>query len=240
MGGTSTARLASAGATLEDVVELTTFHAAPADTPAFRAEFEKYMPIHKEFFGDHRPAWTAVGTSALLSGTADVEMRVVAVVGSGASSQVVFENPPPASRGGGESTEATDVEGLVDRYLEALAGFDLDRMSALWSDDVVYSDPTAGSRMEGKEQVVAGLRGGMEGVSDLKLHVHTRFVSNGHAVLMYKGSATMNGVAVSAPGVIVLRIEGGRVAEHTDFVDYGAIQGQMAASGSAIVSEGIP
>ena len=96
--------LAAAGATFDDVVEITTFHRAPKDTPAFRAEFAKYMPIHKEFLGDHRPAWTAVGTSALLSGTADVEMRVEAVVGSGKSSRVVFEKPPAAAEpeAGGE------------------------------------------------------------------------------------------------------------------------------------------
>ncbi len=102
--------LAAAGATIEDVVELTTFHRAPADTPAFRAEFEKYMPIHKSFFGDHRPAWTAVGTSVLLSQTADVEMRLEAVIGSGKASRVVFEHLPAAEDG--ESAEAeSDGEG---------------------------------------------------------------------------------------------------------------------------------
>lgn len=87
--------LAAAGATFDDVVEVTTFHLAPDSSLAFRAEFDRYMPIHQSFFGEHRPAWTAVGTSALLSRTADVEMRLVAVVGSGKSSRVVFENPPP-------------------------------------------------------------------------------------------------------------------------------------------------
>lgn len=86
--------LAAAGATIDDVVELTTFHLEPEDSAAFRAEFDRYMPIHKEFFGEHRPAWTAVGTSALLSSTAPVEMRVVAVVGSGKASRVVFGRPP--------------------------------------------------------------------------------------------------------------------------------------------------
>ena len=86
--------LAAAGAGFDDVVEMITFHRASEGTPEFRAEFEVYMPIHKEFFGDHRPAWTAVGTTVLLSAAADVEMRVEAVVGSGASSRVVFENPP--------------------------------------------------------------------------------------------------------------------------------------------------
>lgn len=81
--------LASAGATIDDVVELTTFHVEPETSAAFSDEFDRYMPIHREFFGDHRPAWTAVGTTALLSRTAPVEMRVLAVVGSGAQSRVV-------------------------------------------------------------------------------------------------------------------------------------------------------
>lgn len=82
--------LAAAGASIEDVVELTTFHTTPRDSPAFREEFDLYMPIHREFFGEHRPAWTAVGTTVLLSRSAPVEMRVVAVAGSGAASRVVF------------------------------------------------------------------------------------------------------------------------------------------------------
>jgi len=88
--------LAAAGATIDDVVELTTFHAEPQGSAEFRAEFELYMPIHREFFGEHRPAWTAVGTAALLSPTAPVEMRLVAVVGSGANSRVVRGGEPEA------------------------------------------------------------------------------------------------------------------------------------------------
>lgn len=99
--------LEAAGATIEDVVELTTFHSEPEDSAAFGSEFDHYMPIHKEFFGDHRPAWTAVGTTALLSSTAPVEMRVIAVIGSSKSSRVVFENPPaakPEADGSGETS----------------------------------------------------------------------------------------------------------------------------------------
>jgi enamine deaminase RidA (YjgF/YER057c/UK114 family) len=81
--------LAAAGASIDDVVELTTFHTTPRDSQQFWEEFERYMPIHREFFGEHRPAWTAVGTTVLLSGSASVEMRVVAVAGSGAASRVV-------------------------------------------------------------------------------------------------------------------------------------------------------
>lgn len=98
--------LASAGASFDDVVELSTFHAEPTDSAAFRAEFERYMPIHRSFFGEHRPAWTAVGTTALLSPGAPVEMRLLAVVGSGKNSRVVRDAPPAASQEG----ESTDDE----------------------------------------------------------------------------------------------------------------------------------
>jgi enamine deaminase RidA (YjgF/YER057c/UK114 family) len=86
--------LDAAGATIDDVVELTSFHAEADSSQSFREEFDLYMPIHKEFFGDHAPAWTAVGTTALLSPSAPVEVRVVAVVGSGARRKVVREDTP--------------------------------------------------------------------------------------------------------------------------------------------------
>lgn len=85
--------LAAAGATFDDVVEITTFHLEPKDSATFHEEFRRYMPIHKEFFGEHRPAWTAVGTTALLSSTGVVEMKLVAVAGSGRSSRVVRTAP---------------------------------------------------------------------------------------------------------------------------------------------------
>jgi len=77
------AHLAAAGASLEDVVELTSFHVEPRDTAAFRAEFARFAAIHHEYFPQAYPAWTAVGTTALLADGAPVELRAVAVIGSG-------------------------------------------------------------------------------------------------------------------------------------------------------------
>ncbi len=138
----------------------------------------------------------------------------------------------------------SSAEALVDRYIAAFQGFDLDTISTMWTDDVVYADPTYGSRTEGKEEVVEGLSGGMKGITDLKLDVYARFVSNGYAVVMYEGSATMTGteatggadVPMRADGVIVLRIEGDRIAEHTDYVDYEEVNRQVAAAVAAASS----
>ncbi|GHA88025.1 Rid family hydrolase [Cognatilysobacter bugurensis] len=89
------AHLATAGATLADVVELTTFHAAPRSSEKFQKEFERFAPIHHEYFPDHYPAWSAVGTTALLQPGAPVEMRAVAVIGSGARPHADIAKPAP-------------------------------------------------------------------------------------------------------------------------------------------------
>ena len=80
--------LAAAGADLSDVVELTTFHANARDTETFQKEFAELERIHHEYFPDAYPAWTAVGTTALLAPGAVLEMRAVAVVGAGKHTEI--------------------------------------------------------------------------------------------------------------------------------------------------------
>jgi enamine deaminase RidA (YjgF/YER057c/UK114 family) len=80
--------LEAAGASLDDVVEINTFHREPKDTAAFNEEFDKFLKIHHEYFHGNYPAWTAVGTTALLADDAPVEMRAVAVAGSGKNARV--------------------------------------------------------------------------------------------------------------------------------------------------------
>jgi len=92
------AHLASAGATMADVVEITTFHTGPRDSAGFQAEFERFAPIHHEFFPTHYPAWSAVGVSALLQEGAPVEMRAVAVIGSGRQPRADIPQPAPRRR----------------------------------------------------------------------------------------------------------------------------------------------
>jgi enamine deaminase RidA (YjgF/YER057c/UK114 family) len=102
MFGELKAHLASAGATLADVVELTSYHATPTDTASFRAEFARFAPIHHEFFPDHYPAWSAVGTSALLADGAPVELRAVAIIGSGRAPRARIAPPPAADAKAGD------------------------------------------------------------------------------------------------------------------------------------------
>jgi enamine deaminase RidA (YjgF/YER057c/UK114 family) len=75
--------LEAAGASMDDVVEITTYHREAKDTAGFTAEFKRFLAVHQEYFPAGYPAWTAVGTTALLAEGAPVEMRAMAVVGSG-------------------------------------------------------------------------------------------------------------------------------------------------------------
>lgn len=74
--------LRSAGAGLEDVIELQSFHVA-ADHAEFRRRIAPVLKVHREFFQRHYPAWTAVATGALYSKDASMELRAEAVIGSG-------------------------------------------------------------------------------------------------------------------------------------------------------------
>lgn len=90
--------LALAGGDMSDIVEITTFHSGPKDTAAFDDEFARFLQIHAEYFPKGKyPAWTAIGNAVLLSPGAVVEMRVVAIIGSGAHFQVNHAAAPEAA-----------------------------------------------------------------------------------------------------------------------------------------------
>ena len=69
--------LEAAGASLADVVELMTFHTD------LQGEVHAFGQVKDEYFPERYPAWTAVGISQLAMPGLRVEVRAVAVIGSG-------------------------------------------------------------------------------------------------------------------------------------------------------------
>jgi enamine deaminase RidA (YjgF/YER057c/UK114 family) len=69
--------LEAAGASLADVVELTTFHTD------LRGEMQAFATVKDAYFPDRYPSWTAVGVTQLALPELCVEIRAVAVVGCG-------------------------------------------------------------------------------------------------------------------------------------------------------------
>jgi enamine deaminase RidA (YjgF/YER057c/UK114 family) len=68
--------LASAGATMADIVSLTSYHTDPSD-------FESYKAAQRAFLPENFPAHTAVGVTALLMPAFKCEIAAIAVIGSG-------------------------------------------------------------------------------------------------------------------------------------------------------------
>ncbi|WP_430292824.1 RidA family protein [Pseudomonas sp. B1-22] len=69
--------LEEAGASLDDVVELTTFHTD------LQGEVHAFGQVKDEYFPSRYPAWTAVGITQLALPELRVEVRAMAVAGSG-------------------------------------------------------------------------------------------------------------------------------------------------------------
>ncbi|QCW24501.1 hypothetical protein FE772_01220 [Lysobacter enzymogenes] len=84
--------LRSAGADLDDVVELQSFHVA-RDQAEFRERIAPVLKAHREFFKGHYPAWTAVAVSGLYSKGATFELRAEAVIGSGKAPRATIGKP---------------------------------------------------------------------------------------------------------------------------------------------------
>ena len=69
--------LETAGGSLADVVELTTYHIAMGDLPRVAA-------VKGEFISQDFPAWTAIGVTALALPEMLIEVKAVAVIDSSA------------------------------------------------------------------------------------------------------------------------------------------------------------
>jgi enamine deaminase RidA (YjgF/YER057c/UK114 family) len=75
-------RLESSGVTFDDVTMMRTFHVW--NSPHFRGtrdeHFEAFLAVKNEFMKAPHPAWTAVGTTGLLTDAGLVEIEMVARV----------------------------------------------------------------------------------------------------------------------------------------------------------------
>lgn len=74
------ATLAAAGASFDDVVKIRSFHVfdSPFITLGKREQVEAMAEVKGEYIGEPHPAWTAVGTTALLPDRGLVEIEIVA------------------------------------------------------------------------------------------------------------------------------------------------------------------
>lgn len=106
---------ALAGARLEDVIAVTSFHQDPRWVPSVAAVYER------EFFGagEGAPAWTAIGVPGLLEPGMLGQYRAVASVGD--NPRLVAATGVPPSSAAGEVVHRGDPEAQARAAFEALA-----------------------------------------------------------------------------------------------------------------------
>jgi len=83
---------------MDDVIEMQSFHVNAKTTDDFRKEFAEFLEVHKEFFKEGYPAWTAIGNAVLLAPGAVVEVRFVAMIGSGKKIGIERTAAPQAAK----------------------------------------------------------------------------------------------------------------------------------------------
>jgi enamine deaminase RidA (YjgF/YER057c/UK114 family) len=75
--------LAEAGASMRDVVKITTYLALDPADPAFDTKWEAMAEVRKEFFPHDGPGATGIAVSALRYPGLLVEVEAIAVIGDG-------------------------------------------------------------------------------------------------------------------------------------------------------------
>ena len=126
----------------------------------------------------------------------------------------------------------SDDAKIADAYMKAYARFDLDAMSAFYSDDAKFRDPTSDMwgeyawNMDGKQKIIDRMKAFFADYEDsaATYAVKEKYESSGHTIYTgkVKYSLTKNGELQTRCMRIstVVSVKDGKVVEHRDYIDY--------------------
>lgn len=123
------------------------------------------------------------------------------------------------------------TKAVAEPYFSAYIARDWGALETLMHSEMSWRDPTAeqlfsGMTVLGKGKALNHLRKIFSGISHMEAHVTRSLFSANHAIFestLDWTSALGNGKSMtirSTPFVVVLRIQDGKVIEHTDYADY--------------------
>ena len=117
---------------------------------------------------------------------------------------------------------------IAKKYYKLLYSGNYDGVRSIASPNMKFSDPTMPMSKDSLQEFLSYMVEVMDGY-DINLTFGREFVSNGYVVLnvRVRGSVPAEKVGgsggevtVDAEGVTALKIQDGRVVEHTDYFDY--------------------
>ncbi len=131
---------------------------------------------------------------------------------------------------------------IANRYIEAYLSLDQEALAPFFTEESVWCDPTSkeigarGTPETGGEKILQRLKQETQGLIECHLDVEEQFASGGYVVTRGAFGYRMVGDLFGRPGedfevnmslVMVLRIDGDKVLEHTDYTDFSDYREQI-------------
>lgn len=120
------------------------------------------------------------------------------------------------------------VSDLLDEWAAAWSSHDMDRVTALFTDDCTYEDVTLGVVNRGKEELRQFGNGFLAAMPDVKFPLHSKVVGQDRAALEWTMTGTQTGALGDLPatgksctvrGSSVLEVRDGRFSRCSDYWD---------------------
>ena len=128
---------------------------------------------------------------------------------------------------------SAELQDLAVRYGAAWAGRDVDAITAMHTEDTVYHLHGGGEPAVGLAATRDAFAAALAQWPDLSFERTQVYFGDGHFVSRYRMSATTEGRRIVCDGVDVFAVEDGKVARKDTYLDWPAIQEQLAQSAPA-------
>ncbi|HET7743931.1 MAG TPA: nuclear transport factor 2 family protein [Gaiellaceae bacterium] len=128
---------------------------------------------------------------------------------------------------------SAEVQDLAVRYGAAWADRDVDAITALHTEDTVYHLHGGGEPAVGLAATRDAFAAVLAEWPDLSFERTQVYIGEGHFVSQYTMSATTEGRRIVCDGVDVFAIDHAKVARKDTYLDWPAIQAQLAQTSAA-------
>jgi len=127
-----------------------------------------------------------------------------------------------------------ELEEKARAYFEAYLAFDLGELEGFLAEDALFIDPTAGSEMRGRVELLASLKASQAGMGEVAFEEAVAMFTGRHALFLGNASATLlsegKQIPVTFPFVAQIEFDGDRVVEHRRYADHAAIERQLMSA----------
>jgi ketosteroid isomerase-like protein len=128
---------------------------------------------------------------------------------------------------------SAEVQDLAVRYGAAWADRDVNAITAMHTDDTVYHLHGGGEPAIGLAATQEAFAAALTQWPDLSFERTQVYLGERHFVSQYRMSATAEGRRIVCDGVDVFAVEGGKIARKDTYLDWPAIQQQLAPAAAS-------